>query len=165
MNIAEQIKEVENLKGAALREKFREVTGMETRSNNRPYLIKRIFNALQAQAGGVAETTAAPAPTITGEAAAPSRARKTSPKKDEPAKPAPNEKRPRDPRLPAPGTVLEREYQGKTLRVKVLEDGFEFRGKTYRSLSAVAREATGTIWNGLLFFHLIPYAKRTKKAA
>ncbi len=33
------------------------------------------------------------------------------------------------------------------------------------SLSAVAREATGTTWNGLLFFRLIRYAKRTKKGA
>jgi hypothetical protein len=49
--------------------------------------------------------------------------------------------------------------------VKVLEGGFEFRGKTHSSLSAIAREATGTSWNGLLFFHLIPYAKREKKTA
>lgn len=165
MNIAEQIKEVENLKGAALREKFREVTGMETRSNNRPYLIKRVVHALQAAAEGVPATPTAQAAIIPAEAAVPSRARKTAPVKEEPAKPEPNEKRPRDPRLPAPGTVIEREYQGKTLRVKVIEDGFEFRGKTYRSLSAVAREATSTTWNGLLFFHLIPYAKREKKAA
>ena len=59
--------------------------------------------------------------------------------------------------------MLEREHDGKTIRVKVLNDGFEFHGKTYRSLSAIAREATGTSWNGLLFFHVIPYAKREKK--
>jgi hypothetical protein len=70
--------------------------------------------------------------------------------------------RERDPRIPAPGSVLEREHDGKTLRVKVLDDGFQFRGKTYRSLSAIAKEATGTTWNGLLFFGLI---KRTKSAA
>ena len=164
MNIAEQIKEVENLKGAALREKFREVTGMETRSNNRPYLIKRIVHALQAAAEGVPETPAAPAAIIPAENAAPSCATKPAPAREKPTSPESNEKRPRDPRLPAVGTVIEREYQGKTLRVKVLEDGFEFRGKTYRSLSAVAREATSTTWNGLLFFHLIPYAKRQKAA-
>lgn len=57
--------------------------------------------------------------------------------------------------------MLEREHDGKTIRVKVLEDGFDFRGKMYHSLSAIAREATGTSWNGLLFFHVIPYAKRS----
>lgn len=59
--------------------------------------------------------------------------------------------------------MLEREHDGKTIRVKVLDGGFEFHGKTYRSLSAIAREATGTSWNGLLFFHVIPYAKRETK--
>jgi hypothetical protein len=44
--------------------------------------------------------------------------------------------------------------------VTVLEAGFEYDGKTYRSLSAVARAATGTRWDGLLFFRLKPYATR-----
>lgn len=139
MTNAEQTKSIESLRGAALREKFHEVVGSETRSKDRPYLIKKIVQALQARA----ET----APTKT------------------PAARSGEKKRERDARLPAPGTVLEREHDGKTVRVKVLEDGFEFRGKTYRSLSAVAREVTQTAWNGLLFFHLIPYAKRSKKAA
>jgi len=38
--------------------------------------------------------------------------------------------------------------------VKVLADGFEFDSRRYRSLSAIAREVTGTRWNGLLFFRL-----------
>lgn len=165
MNIAEQIKAVESLRGAALREKFREVTGLETRSNNRPYLIKRIVQALQAATEGVPQGPAAPAAIAPAEAAARSHPRNTASPEEKPASQESSDKRTRDPRLPPVGTVLEREYQGKTLRVKVLEDGFEFRGKTYRSLSAVAREATGTTWNGLLFFHLIPYARREKKAA
>lgn len=160
MNTAEQIKQVEGLRGAALREKFREVTGLETRSNNRPYLIKRIVHALQARTEGEPDAAVAN-PT---EAAAPSRAKKAAPAKKGPAAPT-REKRERDPRLPPPGTVLEREHDGKTIRVKVLDDGFEYRNKTYRSLSAIAREVTGTAWNGLLWMHLIPYAKREKKAA
>jgi hypothetical protein len=40
--------------------------------------------------------------------------------------------------------------------VKVLVDGFEFNGQIYRSLSAIAREVTGTKWNGFLFFNLSP---------
>jgi hypothetical protein len=51
-----------------------------------------------------------------------------------------------------PGTELRREYRGKTVVVKVLKNGFEFEGQGYGSLSAVARAATGTHWNGLVFF-------------
>ena len=52
-------------------------------------------------------------------------------------------KKPRDPRLPAPGTVLTREYKGKTIRVTVRADGFRCGGKDYHSLSGIAREMTG----------------------
>lgn len=161
MTSAEQIKSIESLRGAALREKFREVVGTETRSKDRPYVIKRIVQALQAR-GGNAQPAAVASPPPT-----PANQEKRSATKKAPAekKTKAASGRTRDPRLPVPGTVLEREHDGKTVRVKVLEDGFEFRGKTYRSLSAVAREVTQTAWNGLLFFHLIPYAKRSKKAA
>ena len=39
--------------------------------------------------------------------------------------------------------------------MKVLAEAFEFDGEIYRSLSAIAQEATGTKWNGLLFFNLM----------
>jgi hypothetical protein len=60
----------------------------------------------------------------------------------------------RDPRLPATGTALERAYQGQILRVTVLANGFEYRGKNYASLSAIAHRVTGTRWNGFHFFGL-----------
>jgi hypothetical protein len=53
-----------------------------------------------------------------------------------------------------PGARLIREWHGKTYRVAVLEDGFEFDGKRYRSLSSVAREITGAHWSGWRFFGL-----------
>ena len=58
-------------------------------------------------------------------------------------------------RLPEPGTVLKRRYQLREIVVKVLEDGFEYQSRRYRSLSAIAREVTGTQWNGMLFFGLV----------
>lgn len=58
----------------------------------------------------------------------------------------------RDPRLPAPGTVLTRSHGGAEHRVAVLADGFEYQGERYRSLSKLARVITGTPWNGYLFF-------------
>jgi hypothetical protein len=57
------------------------------------------------------------------------------------------------PRL-RPGTRLMREWQGRTHEVVVLEDGFSWQGTNYRSLSAIAREITGTAWSGPLFFGL-----------
>jgi hypothetical protein len=45
-------------------------------------------------------------------------------------------------RLPPPGTVLVRPYKGQTLQVRVLAKGFAYEGKTYRSLSAVAKAIT-----------------------
>ena len=53
---------------------------------------------------------------------------------------------------PVTGTRLVREYQGVEHRVTVLADGFEWQGRPYRSLSAIARAITGTRWNGWTFF-------------
>jgi len=54
----------------------------------------------------------------------------------------------------APGTRLLREWQGQTHHVTVLAQGFEYGGRTYRSLTAIARAITGTAWSGPLFFGL-----------
>ena len=59
-----------------------------------------------------------------------------------------------DPRLPMPGSILVKEYRGKTIRVHVLDAGFEFDGRRFTSLSAIAKEITGTKWNGMVFFGL-----------
>jgi hypothetical protein len=53
---------------------------------------------------------------------------------------------------PIAGTRLIREWQGVEHCVTVLRDGFEWQGRPYKSLSAVARAITGTRWNGLIFF-------------
>ncbi|MBX6323375.1 MAG: DUF2924 domain-containing protein [Rhodospirillaceae bacterium] len=55
---------------------------------------------------------------------------------------------------PIAGTRLIREWQGVEHCVTVLDEGFEYRGRLYRSLSAIARAITGTRWNGLVFFGL-----------
>ena len=60
----------------------------------------------------------------------------------------------RDRRLPIPGTVITKEYRGKNIQVKVLENGFEYNGKIYKHLTAIAKEITGAHWNGFLFFNL-----------
>ena len=52
------------------------------------------------------------------------------------------------------GAHLVREWNGRTYRVEVLADGYRMDGRTYRSLSAVARRVTGTAWSGPRFFGL-----------
>lgn len=62
-------------------------------------------------------------------------------------------KRPANDR-PISGTRLIREYQGIEHCVTVRDDDFEYQGRPYKSLSAIARAIAGTQWNGLAFFGL-----------
>ena len=57
-----------------------------------------------------------------------------------------------DSRLPMPGSLLMKQHKGETHVVKVLDNGFDYDGRFFRSLSAIAQEITGTKWNGFLFF-------------
>ena len=60
----------------------------------------------------------------------------------------------RDQRLPIPGTLITKEYKGLAIEVKILEKGFEYKSKVYKSLTAIAKEITGCHWNGYLFFNM-----------
>ena len=62
-------------------------------------------------------------------------------------------KRPANDR-PVSGTCLIRDYQGIEHCVTVRDNDFEYQGRPYKSLSAIARAITGTQWNGLTFFGL-----------
>lgn len=66
----------------------------------------------------------------------------------------PKAARRRNPGRPIAGTELRREWQGVQHVVTVREHDFEYGGRPYKSLSAVAREIAGTRWNGWLFFGL-----------
>jgi len=59
-----------------------------------------------------------------------------------------------DPRTPVVGTRLIREWDGVEHTITVLRKGFEWQGRQYKSLSAIARAITGTRWNGFRFFGL-----------
>lgn len=73
----------------------------------------------------------------------------------------------RDSRLPKIGSILERDYKGKVHKVTVLEDAFEYEGRKYGSLSALAKEITGAIWNGWVWWGLAkrPESKKVSDAA
>jgi hypothetical protein len=62
---------------------------------------------------------------------------------------------------PISGTRLIRDWKGVEHQVTVRDADFEYQGRPYKSLSAVARTITGTRWNGLVFFGL----KRQRSSA
>jgi len=64
-----------------------------------------------------------------------------------------------------PGTHLIRQWQSTTYTVMVLDDEFAMGGRTYKSLSAVAKAITGTNWNGYVFFGIKRAARANKAAA
>ena len=62
--------------------------------------------------------------------------------------------RPRDNRLPAPGGIITKTYRGKSIEVKVLENGFEYEGKVFKSISRVAMTIVKRPISGYVFFGL-----------
>ena len=153
MDVYRQIEELECMRVGELRERYREVFGAETGTAHKQHLVRRIAWRLQVLAEGDLSERAhrralkiaddrdlrvnVPASVVKlGRVAV----------KRKPIQP--------DLRRPRPGSLLSRTFRGQTIEVKVLEDGFEFHGERYGSLSAVARAATGTRWNGLVFFGL-----------
>ncbi len=58
------------------------------------------------------------------------------------------------------GTHLVREWNGRTYQVEVTKSGYVMDGKTYRSLTAIARRITGANWSGPRFFGLVDRSNR-----
>jgi Protein of unknown function (DUF2924) len=146
-------KEIEKLrreKPKALRARHLELFGEESKSSNQTHLFRRIAWRLQALSeGGLTERARDRAAILAVDVDLRLRApRKFWRELAEPRGPV------RDPRLPDAGTVLQRQYQDRSIAVKILADGFEYDGKTYESLSSIASSVTGTRWNGFAFFGL-----------
>ena len=152
-NQEEFLKEVSTLKDKPLKdlkEKYQKLYGpKKVVPVNRTFLVKRIVYKLQEQKhGGISQAAKNKADALI---------KKHDPVNNKSAKSKNGDaKKPnRDPRLPIPGTIIAKVYKGKKLEVKALEKGFEYKGKVYRSLSAIAKDITGNIWNGFLFFGLM----------
>jgi hypothetical protein len=64
-----------------------------------------------------------------------------------------------------PGTQMIRQWRDETHTVTAIADGFEWNGQRYKSLSAVAKEITGTNWNGYAFFGIKRAPTANKNAA
>ena len=154
-DISMQLAALRKLTVGQLRERYREVFGEPTRSRNKDYLRKKVAWQIQAQAeGGLSDRVRGRFAELSGDV--PARRRSSgngpasAPTTDEPA----DAQASRDPRLPEPGIVLTRVHGGIEHKVTVLDDGFEYGGERFASLSKVARQIAGTNWNGFLFFGL-----------
>jgi len=148
--IAVQIEELRGTGGIELRQRYREVFGELPKTSNQYHLRRRIAWSLQARALGdiSARAQAKAVEILEGKLdGARQRLRKSS-----------------DRRVPEPGTELTRVYRDRTILVKVLADGFECEGQHYDSLSAAATAATGTRWNGLVFFGLAKRGASVKRS-
>ena len=137
---------------AQLQIRYLEVFREPSRSNHKQFLIRRIAWRLQALAeGDLSERARDRALSLAQDADLRLRAPQSS--VWQPGTAA-SSGRHRDSRLPLPGTILTRTFRDQNITVQVLEKGFEYEGLVYRSLSAVARQISGTQWNGFSFFRL-----------
>ena len=153
-SVLREIHALQQMSVCELHAKWRELyDGEEPRSRNKTFLWRRLAWRLQEIVyGGLSERAKARIKEIQA-TNPPIRIRPPrgwEPPTNSDAKP----KTYRDGRLPPPGSVLTKTYRGEQIRVSVLDDGLEWNGRRFTSLSAVARAITGQKWNGWLFFGL-----------
>jgi Protein of unknown function (DUF2924) len=154
-------KEIERLRRATvgeLRMKYCEIFGQPSRSNHKQFLFRRIAWRLQAMAYGELSEQArqralALAQDVDLRIKAPQHLVGATEQILQPTLTS-RRRSGRDERLPPQGSVLRREFKGQLIVVLVLPDGFQYQDRFYRSLSAIARQVSGTAWNGYDFFHL-----------
>ncbi len=153
LDIGRGIAAMRRMSTAQLKARYQETIGEPARSGHREHLIRRIAWRLQAlEEGALPERAQRRAEELARGAQLRLHApRKLRRRKQVLRKPRPKR---RDPRLPMTGTILVRQYLGRTRQVLVLDTGFEYEGRTFSTLTAVTRHITGQRWNGFHFFGL-----------
>ena len=150
----ELVAEIEGLDALTvpqLRERYAELFGEPTRSKHRRHLVKRCTWGIQAREfGGLDPAVKERALSI----ARLSDIRLTPPAASAPKRIAVDVASNAPASTPLPGTVLVRPYKGQDIRVTILENGVEWSGTVYRSLSAAAKAVTGSHCSGPAFFGL-----------
>jgi len=162
-DIAAEIAALDRMATGDLAERYAELHGQPCRTRHRAYLIRKVAWRIQANAeGDLSERARKRAADLADDAEVRVMAPKTMicpPQHGESAtvtRPVPaGGDDPTDPRLPAPGSAIVRQYKGRTIRAVVLEGGgFECDGERFRTLSALTKKITGSHMNGFRFFRL-----------
>jgi len=133
-----------------LQRRYKELYGEDASGTHKTYLWRKVAYKLQEQKHGSLSPKAKGKLKVLIEEYDPINNKALRPDKPMISQETPT----KDKRLPIPGTVITKEYKGANYQVKVLEKGFEYNGKIYKTLSAIAKEITGAHWNGYLFFNL-----------
>lgn len=133
--VADDLARVETLSPAGLRSEWKTLTGFDTPSVGTGLLRRLVAQRLQEKRLGTLPAMAVRELERLGSSDATPTV-------------------PRAPTRLTPGARLIREWQGRTIAVLTTEDGFDWEGRSYRSLSQVAREVTGAQWSGPRFFGL-----------
>ena len=157
MRITQELAALRGMTVKELQEKYLELYGEPSASNNKAYLQKRLAYRVQEIAEGIEEDNEAEIAKEV-ELADQAKIRWRQP----PVRPLNRGNTAslplRDPRLPRPGTVLRKIHRGVEHSVKVLANGFEYNGECngecYKSLSNIATKISGARWNGFVFFGL-----------
>ncbi len=159
LNVLREVNTLRSMTVKGLREKYIEVFGEETRSCNKDFLWKRIAWRVQVLANGdLSERARQRAKELANDADIRIRPQSCTLISDagssSPRTTSYSFQSTCDQRIPMPGAILCRQYKGTTIRVMILEKGFEYNGEIYRSLTAITRVVTGSQWNGFHFFGL-----------
>jgi hypothetical protein len=153
IDIAHELVLLKSMTVPELKIRYAEVFREQTKTTNKPWLIKRIAWRLQALSeGDLSERARQRALALANDADL----RRNPPKHPKPVTRTVVTELPttRDRRLPPVGSTITRIYKGKRLEVGVHVHGFEYLGQVYKSLSAVAKAISGTHCNGYHFFGL-----------
>jgi hypothetical protein len=154
MDIAEELVRLRQMTVCELRQRYAEVFSETTTSRHKLYLQRRILWGMQARAhGGLTSRALARA----AELASLAHLRLVPPR----ASAVSGEKALEE--GPAVGAVLTRKYKGRMVTVAVTSSGYEYEGRLYQSLSAVAKAVTGGHWSGRRFFGLKQGHKERKQ--
>ncbi|HPQ72198.1 MAG TPA: DUF2924 domain-containing protein [bacterium] len=141
-SIVRQIARLQKMPIEALRERWRDLFGNEPPAYCRSLLVRRLGYRLQELAHGGLDPQDRE---LIKNAVVDGKFAEAAPLK---------KNRPRQKDMPVTGTRLIREWNGGRYEVTVVNDGFEFQGKTYRSLTAITKVITGAHWNGPAFWGL-----------
>lgn len=160
MDLGDELAALQEMCVSDLRAKYTDLFDTEPNTKNRTWLVRRLAWRIQALAEGtLTERALQRAAELANESDIRLRPPRVRVKPTDPSAPpltaTTTARQQPDGRLPPPGTVLTREYKGQTLQVRILPAGFEYEGKVYGSLTAVAKKITGSHCNGFLFFRLI----------
>jgi hypothetical protein len=144
-SVLKQIGDLERASTADLQHRWQQLMGTDPPRYNREFLVRRLAHRLQELAcSGLSQAARAKMDRLLEEAGY-----------DEIGAVC-THRRPSQGRceLPVLGTRLIREWNGERHEVTAAQGGFDYQGRRYRSLSAIATAITGTHWNGPAFFGL-----------